>query len=176
MLICLVGESASGKSTLEKMLVKNHDYKKITSYTTRPRRHGEVDGIDYHYVSVTEFDRLKAKGHFAEVEKYREWFYAMSLHDIDYINEDYIVVVTVRGLNQLKKVVKDEHLLSVYIHVDERERMHRLLNRGDEVDEIIRRIQVDRVDFMFAKKECKHIIDNKDLYVAEQDILDLVGA
>ena len=43
-MIVLVGESASGKSSIEKYLVDNYEYDKIISYTTRKPREGEVDG------------------------------------------------------------------------------------------------------------------------------------
>ena len=46
-MIILVGESASGKSSIEKYLVDNYGYNKIISYTTREPREGDVDGVDY---------------------------------------------------------------------------------------------------------------------------------
>ena len=48
-MIVLIGESASGKSSIERCLVEDYGYNKIVSYTTRPPRAGEVDGIDYHF-------------------------------------------------------------------------------------------------------------------------------
>ena len=67
-MIVLVGESASGKSSIEKYFVDNYGYKKITSYTTRQPRNGEVDGKDYHFITEEQFKKLKKQGFFAHRE------------------------------------------------------------------------------------------------------------
>ena len=76
-MIVLVGESASGKSSIERNLVDNYGYKKIVSYTTRQPRQGEVDGIDYHYISESQFIKLQKEGYFAEVGEYNGWHYGI---------------------------------------------------------------------------------------------------
>ena len=48
-MIVLVGESASGKSSIERNLVEKHGYNRVISYTTRKPRTGEHDGVDYHF-------------------------------------------------------------------------------------------------------------------------------
>ena len=48
-MIILVGESASGKSTIEKILTEKYGYKKTISYTTRQPRDGEINGVNYHF-------------------------------------------------------------------------------------------------------------------------------
>ena len=80
-MIVLVGESASGKSSIEKNLVDNYGYKKIVSYTTRQPRQGEVDGIDYHYISENQFIKLQNEGYFAEVGEYNGWHYGTAKND-----------------------------------------------------------------------------------------------
>lgn len=56
-LVIIVGASGTGKSTLQKNLEKG-GYKKIITYTTRPPREGEQDGIDYHFVDDTTFEDM----------------------------------------------------------------------------------------------------------------------
>ena len=46
MIIVLLGASASGKSTIERRLADNYGFEKIVSYTTRPKRHDEINGRD----------------------------------------------------------------------------------------------------------------------------------
>lgn len=61
MIISLSGQSSSGKSTMENMLVKMFPKKidKVVSHTTRPKRFNEVDGVDYHFVTIEEFDAIE---------------------------------------------------------------------------------------------------------------------
>ena len=74
--VVLIGASASGKSTLQTMLINREPcFKKIVTYTTRPPRDGEVNGVDYHYVSVEKFTELADSGFFAEHNSYRGWMY-----------------------------------------------------------------------------------------------------
>ena len=52
----IVGNTLSGKSTLVRDLVTSTGIKQVVTYTTRPMREGERDGIDYHFISSEEMD------------------------------------------------------------------------------------------------------------------------
>lgn len=170
---CLIGQSASGKSTIERSLTEE-GYKRIISYTTRPMRSKEKDGIDYFFVSEKEFADLKNTGFFSETAQYREWNYGMSLSGVDYENEDYIAVVTVHGYKELLKEVGKERITSIFVSTDERLRMRRLLDRGDDIDEIMRRIKNDRVDFEGVEEVCDYIVDNNS-YSIEENVNQVIS-
>ena len=57
-MLILVGHSASGKTEIANELKRDYDMKKIITYTTRPIRVNEVNGIDYHFVTEEEFLKL----------------------------------------------------------------------------------------------------------------------
>lgn len=162
MIFAIIGHSASGKSSIERKLQRK-GFTRIISYTTREPRSGEVDGIDYHYISNEKFIELKDDGFFTETAQYREWNYGLSLVNIDYKNEPCVVVVTPKGYYELIEKAGEEYVKSIFVNVSERERMIRLANRGDDIDEIIRRIHADRIDFDGFKKEANFIINNLDL-------------
>lgn len=64
-MLVILGESASGKTTLLNNFIKaNPKYHKIVTYTTRPMREGEVDGVDYHFISKATFDEFIKRGFF----------------------------------------------------------------------------------------------------------------
>jgi guanylate kinase len=67
LLIVLSSPSGAGKSTLSRMLMAaDDDISMSVSATTRPKRPGEQDGVDYYFVDDPEFDRLIDGGEFVE--------------------------------------------------------------------------------------------------------------
>jgi len=67
LLIVLSSPSGAGKSTIARMLLDADKHVTISvSATTRPKRPGETDGVDYHFVDDAEFDRMIAAGEFIE--------------------------------------------------------------------------------------------------------------
>lgn len=155
-MIVLVGESASGKSSIEKYFVDNYGYKKITSYTTREPRDGEIDGVDYHFISVKQFQELKEQGFFAETALYNNWHYGVAKKDC---TDDKVVVLTPHGLRQVKKI-KDIDVLSFYINVPRRDRLIKILQRGDNIEEAYRRSLSDVGQFDGIEDEVDYVINN----------------
>lgn len=158
MIIILVGESASGKSTIEKALVKNHGFQKVISYTTRPPRKGEIDGIDYHFITDEQFKELEAKNFFAEVGKYREWYYGSSISDCK--KDGMVAVLTPHGLRQMKEI-KGLDVTSFYINIPRRDRMVKILQRGDDIEECYRRSVSDIGMFDGIEDEVDYILNNE---------------
>ncbi len=68
MLLIITGPPASGKDTVMKALLDEHDLNlsRIVTYATREIRSEEKNGVDYHFVSEEEFHYLRKKGHFIE--------------------------------------------------------------------------------------------------------------
>ena len=155
-MIVLVGESASGKSSIEKFLVNNYEYKKVVSYTTRPPRDGEIDGVDYHFIDTEKFLRLKAEGFFAETAMYREWYYGTAKEDC---TDDKIAVLTPHGLRQVSKI-DSINATSFYINVPRRDRLIKILQRGDNIEEAYRRSLSDVGQFDGIEDEVDYIIHN----------------
>ena len=61
MIVILSGITGAGKSYLKKHIINKLNFKNIVIVTTRAIRENEVDGIDKHFVTDSEFERLKAK-------------------------------------------------------------------------------------------------------------------
>lgn len=166
-MIILVGESASGKSTIEKILSEEYGFEKTISYTTRPPRENEIDGVDYNFISLEEYTEKFNNGFFVEVGAYNGWFYGTTKEQ--YKNNT-VCVLTPHGLRQIKKKL-DKHLniTTFYINVPRRDRLIKILQRGDNIDEAIRRNQSDvgqydgiedEVDYILENKEYKHTPDD----------------
>lgn len=155
-MIVLTGESASGKSSIERYLVDNYGFKKVVSYTTRPPRDGEVGGIDYHFVSEEFFLMLKEEGFFAETAVYRDWHYGTAKKDC---TDDKIAVLTPHGLRQVSKI-DGINVISFYINVPRRDRLIKILQRGDNIEEAYRRNLSDVGVFDGIEDEVNFVIDN----------------
>lgn len=171
-MIVLVGESASGKSSIEKYLVDNYGYNKIVSYTTRQPREGEINGIDYHFINVEQFRRLKEQNFFAETAIYNGWYYGVAKKDC---TDDKVAVLTPHGLRQVSKI-KDINVISFYINVSRRDRLIKILQRGDDIEESYRRNLSDVGMFDGICDEVDYVINNvgynKSIKEMAKEVLD----
>lgn len=167
-MLVILGESASGKTTLlNKLLKANSKYYKVITYTTRPKRDGEVDGVDYHFVTEETFEELIKKDFFAEFTTYRDWFYGTAKEDCD--KEFAVAVLTPAGLRALKRLGVET--TSVYLYVDRRSRLISILKRGDNVDEAYRRNLSDVGQFDGIVDEVDYVIDNTKFHMNEGQVL-----
>lgn len=153
-MIVLTGKSGSGKSTIEKELIKN-GYEKIVSYTTRNKRDNEIDGVDYHFITVENFMKLEKQGVFAEYTCYGDNYYSVAKKDC---NEGKVLVVEKDGLIQLKK--NKVEMVSFYIDVDVETRYQRMIK--DKREKILCRIEKDGVVFEGIEKKVDYVIKNYD--------------
>lgn len=139
--ILIVGKSASGKDYLIEYL-KGKGLKRSVSYTTRPIRENEIDGITYHYVSKDRFETMIDRNELIEYHNFNDWYYGNTIKDF---NEKDVFIKTVYGINQIKDY--REECFIIYIDIDSETRRQRLLNRKDSNDSIDRRIEADEKDF-----------------------------
>ena len=158
--IILVGKTACGKSTTAKLMEKL-GYQRIVTDTTRPKREGETDGIDYHFRTQDEFDVLKEAGYYAESVDYEAAFGHCSYGSAKEAYEskkDSVIVLNPYGLKMVKKNVVSGSTISIFMDVPEDILVERLHIRGDAEDEITRRLEHDRIDFADMPKVCDYTI------------------
>lgn len=160
--IIICGKAGSGKDTLLKKL--NEDYHRVVSTTTRPPREGEVDGKDYHFISVKDFHKKVKEGKFLEYSLFNDWWYGTQISDFeeDKIN---VFIANPDGIRTLLE--KENFQVKIYyLIVSKKTRLLRQLNRekNPNVDEIIRRYQADEKDFDPYLKENKWIKQSTFLF------------
>jgi guanylate kinase len=107
--IVLSGPSGVGKdAVLSRLKATETQMRFVVTMTTRPRRPAEKDGIDYRFVSVPEFERLKEKSELLEYANvYGNWYGSPIQPVRDALKEgrDCIVKVDVQGAASIKKIV-----------------------------------------------------------------------
>lgn len=165
-MIVLIGESASGKSSIERELVAL-GFNKIVRYTTRPMRKEDVDGETYHFITEEQFNDMVEKNLFAEHASYNGWQYGTAKEDC---TDDKVVVLTHHGLRQLKKNI-DLKIISFYIKVPRRDRLIKILERGDDIEEAYRRNLSDVGQFDGIEDEVDYVIRNEGY---KRSIVDMV--
>lgn len=166
-MIILVGPSASGKTELGKVLQKQGIVKLVT-YTTRKKRFGEIEGVDYHFLKTEEFLELLEKNFFFEMVKYHNNYYGTSKMDLN--NNVYLIVEP----SGLLKYMNLPNVISFYIDVDYETRRKRMIKRGDNKTDIELRLSGD--DEIFTndiKNKCTYILDGtKPLLELAKEIED----
>ena len=148
-IVALMGKAGSGKDTLLHAITQRYPgrYHEIVSCTTRPPREGEVDGVNYHFLTVEAFTQKLLNGDLLEATEFNDWHYGTlrSTLQEDKVN---IGVFNPAGIICL---TEDQTIdLDVwYIKCPGKERLLRQLNRegSPDVTEIIRRYGVDEADF-----------------------------
>lgn len=147
-IIVLIGEAGSGKDSLmQGVLQENPNLHEIVSYTTRPPREGEIDGINYNFISGEKFGDKVVNGEMIEAACFNGWFYGTGYASLrsDCIN---IGVFNPTGVESLL-AAQDVEILVFYVRASDKERLLRQLNREENPDvmEIIRRFKTDMIDF-----------------------------
>lgn len=147
-IIALIGEAGSGKDFLLRCAKSKYkEYNEIISCTTRPQRMGEVDGVNYYYLTNEQFTERIARNKMLEWTEFNNWFYGTSTDSLD-IEKINIGVFNPGGIKNLL-ARNDVDVKVFYVRAPAKERLIRQLQREDDpdVDEVLRRYEADEKDF-----------------------------
>ena len=185
-LFCIMGKSASGKDTIFKKLTqdKNLNLKRVVSYTTRPMREGEQEGVEYHFVTTKRLEELEKKGKVIERRDYSTVHGIWSYFTVDdgqvnfSLNQDNIIIGTLESYQKIRTYFGKANVIPLYIHVEDGLRLERALKRERQQEEpgyaeMCRRFLADAEDFSEEKMaacEIDRIYENIDLEQCLNDI------
>ena len=175
-LFVISGPSGVGKSTILRGLLETvSGLRFAVSHTTRPRRSGEVDGRDYHFVSDEEFDRLAAAGAFLEWERVHDHRYGTSRAALDGGAGDLVIEVDVKGAATLREKVPSA--VSIFIGPPSFEDLRlRLAGRARESEaEVRRRLRTAEKELPLAR-DYDHRLVNEDLGPTVEKVAAIVRA
>ncbi|MFA6829656.1 MAG: AAA family ATPase [Bacilli bacterium] len=142
-MIILTGPSASGKTATCLYLQANYGVKKVITHTTRQMRQGEIQDVDYHFVSKEEFAKMKEEEAFIETVTFNGNFYGTSKKEV---RLDKCMAVEFNGAKTYSGL-KDPHIVIFYMKANEKLRLERMQSRGDEPEKIKSRIDNDHQAF-----------------------------
>lgn len=142
-LIVLSAPSGAGKTTVARYLLETIPGAVFSvSATTRPRRNGEVDGRDYHFLSRPEFERCIREGELVEYEEiFGNYYGTLRSATEDALQQGKVMIfdVDVEGALSLKRAYPNDTFLLFIAPPSLEELERRLRHRGTERDEQIRR-------------------------------------
>ena len=180
LLIVFSGPSGVGKGAVRQEIFStpDHKFEYSVSMTTRQKRPGEVDGVDYFFRTREEFEELIKNGQMLEYAEYVGNYYGTPL---TYVNEtldkgiDVFLEIEVQGALQVKKKVPD----GVFIFLtppDLDELKDRLVGRGTDSEEVIRQ-RIERAKEEIAlMREYDYAVVNDEVPLAAERVKRIIEA
>ena len=178
-LIVISGPSGVGKGTVVKELMKRHDKLRFSvSATTREMRPGEVDGVNYYFISRERFEQLIAEDSLLEHAVYVGNYYGTPESKVNeqlQAGYDVILEIEVQGALQVKKRRPDAILIFITAPSFE-EIARRLRGRGDTAeDKILARLETAKWECTLAK-DYDYIVVNDTVDAVTERILTIFEA
>jgi guanylate kinase len=164
LILVISGPAGSGKSTVNRFIRENPDYVFSVSRTTRYMRPGEVDGIDYYFVSKDDFKKKLSEDDFLEHAEYCGEMYGTPkslVYEQIEKGKNVILEIEVDGAMQVKEKCPDAVLIML-LPPSFKIQEERLRGRGTEPeDKILKRLEKSRKEIPFASKY-DYIVFNPD--------------
>lgn len=178
-LVVVSAPSGCGKDTIIAEVLKRFDDAYLSiSMTTRAMRPGEVEGVNYYFVSQTEFEEKIDKGEMLEYARYGSNYYGTPAGPVRELLDEgktVILIIEVQGAGNVKRLFPDA--CTIFIIPPSFEILeNRLRGRGtDDNASIIKRLDIAR-DELARAPEFDYIVENDALDEAVEDIITIIKA
>lgn len=161
--VLIIGPSGSGKTTLEKELHTKLGYYRVVSHTSRPKRPGEVDGVDYHFVPVESFQDGSIE--FIEKLNFLGNYYGVSAAELKKETKYAVAVVEPNGARQIMEKLKEtHHIVPVFMSIPREVCLRNMIEgRGANPEEAAKRLDKETIREDFEKMEVAKALRIYDL-------------
>ena len=164
LLIVVSGPAGSGKGTVLKHVLKNEDFKYSVSATTRAPRPGEINGVNYHFITKEDFLERIHSGKMLEHTEYCGNYYGTPLKEAEEVlasGKHLILELEMEGAMNVKRMYPNA-LLILLIPPNYATQEARLRGRGTETEEkILARLARAKEEILLAN-EYDYVIYNRD--------------
>ena len=176
-LIVISAPSGAGKTSLVKALLASDPQLHLSiSHTTRRMRPTEQQGREYHFVSVPEFERLRAAGEFLEQARVFDNLYGTSRAFVEqqlHAGHDVLLEIDWQGAQQVRRAMPQ--CVSVFVLPPSRRALaERLARRATETSEVIARRLADAAADMSHYREFDYVVVNDDFATAVGELKRIV--
>jgi guanylate kinase len=180
LMLVLSSPSGAGKTSIARALLQRDSQIAMSvSATTRPPRPGEIDGKDYHFVAVEQFQSMVSAGKFLEHARVFDNFYGTPREPVERemgLGRDVLFDIDWQGTQQMAQNARDD-LVSVFVlppSVEELER--RLRGRAQDPEEVVRKRMAKAADEMSHWPEYDYVIVNRELEESIAEVRAILAA
>lgn len=171
--------SGAGKTSLVGKLIELDSHIRVSvSSTTRDKRPGEENGVNYHFLSIEEFQEKISQGDFLEHAQVFDNFYGTSQSSVEtQLNsgKDVILEIDWQGAQQVRELMPNA--ISIFILPPSlKELKRRLTGRGTDSDEIIERRMADAVSEISHYNEFDYIVINNNFDIALKELQSIFSS
>jgi len=178
-LVILSSPSGAGKTSIARALVEgNENFLFSVSATTRKSRPGELNGREYHFLTVDEFRQKINDGQFLEHAKVFGNLYGTPLQAVrDSISQgkDLIFDVDWQGGKQIRTSSLSKFVISIFILPPSIKELHeRLMKRAQDSSEIVKDRMRKSIDEIMHWKEYDYVIVNRDFDKTLNEVTSII--
>lgn len=167
----LIGPSGSGKNSLG-LTLEEHGFIRLITSTTRKKRMGEEEGVSYYFLTPEAFKNMEK----IEETYYAGNFYGLSKQEVDQklcCEKPIYIIMDQPGYKRLKAIYGDQ-VKSIFITINPDNMRQRLIKRGDDQEEIDKRINQMIETKEHLMPDADFTIINDDFEKAKKALLDIV--
>lgn len=180
LMFVLSSPSGAGKTTITRALLKNNPGLVISiSATTRQRRPGEVDGQDYYFVDISQFNQMVENGEMLEHAKVFSNYYGTPRLPVEEAlsrGQDVIFDIDWQGTQQLREQRESDLVTLFILPPNAKELERRLRSRAQDTEETIRHRMDKASDEMTHFSEYDYVIINNNVELAIQNAQMILDA
>ncbi len=182
-LFIVAAPSGAGKTSVVTNVISKLNppipIERVITFTTRPPRPREIDGVDYYFLSQKEFLKRERQGFFLETTKYADYYYGSPMSIIQDMKngKSFIIITDIDGANNFKKnIIPDA--VTIWITVSSVEELQkRLEKRKTDLPEVVQKrleIALHEIEREAKEKNFNYHVQNNNLDDAASDIIKII--
>jgi guanylate kinase len=180
LLLILSSPSGAGKSTLTRNLTAaDRGIRLSISVTTRTRRHSEIEGRDYNFISITDFEEMRDRGDLLEWAQVHGNFYGTPRKPVERAlarGEDMMFDIDWQGTRQIVEKMRQDAVTVFILPPSMSELKARLERRAEDAPEVIERRLRNARDEIAQWESYDYVLVNEDLNRTFRDLKSVLDA
>ena len=180
LMLVLSSPSGAGKTTLSRQLLGNDSQISLSiSCTTRDKRPGERDGVDYHFVDTVTFSGMKDRSEFLEHARVFDHYYGTPRAPVEAAlkgGRDVLFDIDWQGTQQLQEKGRDDLVTVFILPPSTRDLEKRLRTRAQDSEDVVAKRMAKASDEMSHYAEYDYAIINKDIATSLTQLKSILTA